>query len=368
MNLAIMFAYIKNSYSAEPIYLPHNSRPYALMSSNQTDWTTLMRLTIQQLRYFLKTAEIGSVSKAAQALGVSQSTLSEALSQAEATVGFSILSRGRKGVTPTPLGGEFLEYARRVVVHMDALEARFVHKPTDSNKFVISSVSFGFAWEALLKVSRYPGNKNRDICWYLNAPSQVIEMVCTGQAEIGLINLVPGQERASLKMVESAQLEFHELLQASLYAMMAPSHPLASKKIATEEELAEYPFFSVDQYTQTELLREDGQRIHSDSDPRKGEPEAFGIKAPNGIVISPAQLVQNIASANGYTTWCRLLPKTFARDAIVSMPIDTQEKFHIGYVCHKGQHLSEIAEQLLDAIREFDHGDNVPDRLSVKVS
>ena len=107
-----------------------------------------MRITVQQLRYFLKTIETGSVSKAAQALGVSQSTLSEALSQVEDLVGFTIINRSRKGATATPAGAEFLEYARRVVGNMDALEERFVGATPKPNRFVVSSVSLGASGRA----------------------------------------------------------------------------------------------------------------------------------------------------------------------------------------------------------------------------
>lgn len=321
-----------------------------------------MRLTVQQLRYFLKTAEMGSVSKAAQALEVSQSTLSEALSQAELILGFAVLLRSRKGVAPTPLGGEFLEYAQRVISNMDALEARFGLANGGRPRFGVSSVSFGFAWEALLKISRYPENKKFEVCWYLDIPSQVFEHVNTQQTEIGLINLTPGQERASLKMVEDANLEFHELLQARLFAMVNPEHPLVQKNVVTDEELQEYPFYSVDQFAQTELLRNRNERTLSET--RADERKAYGIKAPNGVLISPALLAQSIAPMNGYTVWCRYLPNSFTRDDVVSIPIDTDNRLVIGYVCRKNQKLSQTAQQLLDAIREFGDGSTVPGRLS----
>ncbi len=328
-----------------------------------------MRITVQQLRYFLKTAEIGSVSKAAQALNISQSTLSEALTQVESAAGFEILSRSRKGVTPTAPGNEFLEYAQRVVADMDALETRFFDSAHSENRFGVASASFGFAWEALLKVSRFPENKKYETYWYLDVPTQIVKHINAGDAEIGLLNLIPGNERSTIKVVEDADFEFHELLRAPLYAMMNPSHPLASKKSVTDEELSNYPFFSVDQYVQQELSRRapcaNNNKSSKPLGSRGAESELFGIKAPNGVLISPAQLVQSIANVNGYTIWCRFLPNSFTRDEVVSMPVETPNRLCIGYVCRKDQQLSRMAQQLIDAIREFGaEGSRVPDRLS----
>ena len=68
-----------------------------------------------QIEAFLKIVEIGSVTKAADALFISQSTLSDRLAKLEAELGVELCVRGQgiKGVHITDKGKSFLDFAKR---------------------------------------------------------------------------------------------------------------------------------------------------------------------------------------------------------------------------------------------------------------
>lgn len=90
-------------------------------------------MTIQFLRYIVLVAEIGSITKAARQLHISQPSLSAALKEAEKEVGFAIFTRSRNGIALTKEGVEFLGYARQVIQEMNLLEDRFIlNKPKNS--------------------------------------------------------------------------------------------------------------------------------------------------------------------------------------------------------------------------------------------
>ena len=65
-------------------------------------------MTLRQYEAFLKTVECASVSAAAQALGVSQSALTQLLAGLERDCGFPLLVRNRGGVHLTPAGKALL--------------------------------------------------------------------------------------------------------------------------------------------------------------------------------------------------------------------------------------------------------------------
>lgn len=71
--------------------------------------------SLAQLRALLAVADAGGFSEAAAELGVSQSTLSEAISKLEALAGRPLLRRGRGGTVPTPAGERMLTHARAAV-------------------------------------------------------------------------------------------------------------------------------------------------------------------------------------------------------------------------------------------------------------
>ncbi|WP_292952091.1 LysR family transcriptional regulator, partial [Neptuniibacter sp. UBA847] len=65
-------------------------------------------------RAFLVTAEEGSLSAAARALGMTQPTLGRQVSALEAELGVALFERGNRGLELTPSGLELLEYVRKM--------------------------------------------------------------------------------------------------------------------------------------------------------------------------------------------------------------------------------------------------------------
>lgn len=86
--------------------------------------TTTGLPSLAQLRALLAVTDAGGFSEAAAELGVSQSTLSEAVGKLEALAGRPLLRRGRGGTVPTPAGERMLVHARAAVqAAVDALLA-----------------------------------------------------------------------------------------------------------------------------------------------------------------------------------------------------------------------------------------------------
>jgi LysR family transcriptional regulator, hydrogen peroxide-inducible genes activator len=71
--------------------------------------------TIRQLRYFCSLAETRHFRRAAEAMGVSQPSLSLQIANLETLLGTALVERGRGPVTLTPAGREVLALARRTL-------------------------------------------------------------------------------------------------------------------------------------------------------------------------------------------------------------------------------------------------------------
>ncbi len=72
------------------------------------------QMTIAQIGYFLAAEEAGSLTQAAEDLGISQPTLSEQIRRLEQHLGVSLFTRAKQGLTLTEAGRQFLPHARRV--------------------------------------------------------------------------------------------------------------------------------------------------------------------------------------------------------------------------------------------------------------
>jgi len=72
------------------------------------------------LRYFLAVAELGSFSKAAARVSVTQPTLSVGIAKLEQEVGARLFERTTRRVSLTPAGSKFLGHARRITQEFEA--------------------------------------------------------------------------------------------------------------------------------------------------------------------------------------------------------------------------------------------------------
>ncbi|MDR9863387.1 MULTISPECIES: transcriptional regulator CynR [Pseudomonas] len=77
-------------------------------------------MLLRHLRYLLAVADHGGFTRAAEALHVSQPTLSQQIRQLEETLGVILFDRTSRTVKPTDAGEAYIECARRVLVELEA--------------------------------------------------------------------------------------------------------------------------------------------------------------------------------------------------------------------------------------------------------
>ena len=81
-------------------------------------------LDLRRLRYFVKVAELGSLTRAAEALHVAQPALSQHMRSLEEEFGVKLLVRGSRGVALTEAGQRLLDEARAMLSGVKSLVER----------------------------------------------------------------------------------------------------------------------------------------------------------------------------------------------------------------------------------------------------
>ena len=71
---------------------------------NNSHETAVLSMSMKKYEAFVRTVELGSLTKAAQALDSTQSRISHVLKDLEESFGFPLLRRSRKGVELTEAG------------------------------------------------------------------------------------------------------------------------------------------------------------------------------------------------------------------------------------------------------------------------
>lgn len=148
-------------------------------------------MTLTQLRAFLVVATLGTFSAAAQALHMSQPSVSELVKRVEETYGVALFVRGTRRLSLTSAGEELLPYARRAAEAADAADIALRSLTSLSGGVATFGLPRNANYYFLARLlerfhTRYPDVRLRVIG--LNSV-EVAEAVVSGDLEAGLLVL-----------------------------------------------------------------------------------------------------------------------------------------------------------------------------------
>jgi len=188
---------------------------------------------LRRLEIFLKVAELGSFSRAADALFLTQPTVSEHVRALEDELGVQLLDRLGRGTTPTKAGTLLLGYARRLLtLSREARQAIEQFQGRVSGELVLggSTIPGEYVLPALIGAFRgkYP---DVSISLRIGASRQVQEWVEQGHVEVGVVGALPA----------SRTLETRQLMADDLVLVVPPEHPWVARKTVTVEDVKREP-------------------------------------------------------------------------------------------------------------------------------
>lgn len=190
------------------------------------------------LRAFCEAARWGSLTRAADHLGLGQSAISHAISRLESAMGLRLLDRSRAGVVPTEAGARLLEAVEPAFESID--EAVRSTRADDRTATVSLSVSTSLAGWWLLP--RLPDFKRRH-------PEVNLRLVTT-DTDLG-IDSTALDLWIPLGIVERPNLEATELCHEALIPVAAPSLAselrTAGRQALTPGDLATAPLLHLEE-------------------------------------------------------------------------------------------------------------------------
>ena len=197
-------------------------------------------MDLRQLEIFAKVAELGSFSRAAQALFLTQPTVSEHIRTLEDELGVRLLDRLGRGAAVTKGGALLLGYAQRMLaLAREARQAMESFQGRMSGDLLVGASTIPGEYILPALIGRFK-DKFPDIAITLliGGSQAVSDWVLEGRAELGVVGARPGPRA----------LESRELLPDDIALIVGGGHPWQGRKDVTLEELQGEPL----------LLREEG--------------------------------------------------------------------------------------------------------------
>ncbi|MEE1239541.1 MAG: LysR family transcriptional regulator [Acutalibacteraceae bacterium] len=198
-------------------------------------------MNILHLKYAVEIANKKSISRAAENLYMGQPNLSRAIKELEENLKITIFNRTPKGITITPEGEEFLQYARRIVNQVDEVEEIYKNGRKPKQDFSVcvpraSYISYAFAEFAKGIKTDIPA----DVFYKETNSSRTIGNVIKGEYNLGIVRFQTAFERYFKSMFEEKHLNAEIITDFKYVLLMSKNHPLSAKKEIYCKDLAPY--------------------------------------------------------------------------------------------------------------------------------
>lgn len=299
-------------------------------------------MTLQQLHYIVELSKHNSISAAAQALFIAQPSLSTAVKELEKEFHITILERNRHGISFTPEGLEFLNYANHIIEQTTSLREHFSPQQEGEKKLrlSISSQHYMFAVDALTDyLQSIIRNPRYTITFREGRTSQVIQDVITQRSQIGIIFISKMTQKFMERTLRKNGLEFTELFSYPPYVFMNTAHPLSKYASLSIEQLAPYPYI---QYTQEEDSYQFSEEIII--------PDINPERAIN--ITDRSTLFSVIASTDAYTVGTGILFRAWDYWPIVSIPMkNLLDIMRVGWIKSQTTNLPPTARDYIEQLK-----------------
>jgi DNA-binding transcriptional LysR family regulator len=191
-------------------------------------------LDTREIRYFVAVAADLSFKTAAERLGVSQSTLSQAMSRLEHHLGTALFARGkRRAPELTPSGRILFAEARGLLEHVDNITALVADDPSETIPLKISSFSSTFAGLVPLVIPRLRKRSPKTKVSLVSVDESALETaILHSRVDVGFARVLRGPRG----------VKYTFLADEPLVAVLHHEHPLAERDTVALAELAEEPF------------------------------------------------------------------------------------------------------------------------------
>ena len=290
-----------------------------------------MAFTLRQLQYFVAVAEQGSVTRAAQNLSISQSSVTEALKELESDLGVELFDRHPRGLSITHNGHQFLRHATKILSTVSDARTSFSGQQNATGGTLnigVTSLVAGYVLSDLL--ARYrrvcPGvevSAIEDNGGYLE------HLLVGGELDVAVMVISNLRDRMALQA---------EIIETSPYRLWLPmGHPLVSADIISVADITREPLImlTIDEIEENtgKLLTALGARPHVAFRTRSVEAVRSLVATGAGVALLP-DLV--------YRPWSLEGDRIESRDVSGSLPV-----VQVGMVWRKGSSLPQAARDFV---------------------
>jgi DNA-binding transcriptional LysR family regulator len=194
-------------------------------------------MEIRQLQYFATIVRTGGFRNAAEALCVSQATLSEQIKALEHELGVRLVERGGRGISLTHAGSVFLGRAERLLADVKATrEEMLEYAQLERGQLVTGAVTgSGISWLPSFIAAFLRRHPNLDMRLVERTSSLLLRLLETADVHVACL-LVPAAGAPAVLSLPG--ISTRRVYTRDLVVVVSPRHRLAGRSSVTLDDLA----------------------------------------------------------------------------------------------------------------------------------
>lgn len=297
-------------------------------------------MTLKQILYVRAVSKAGSIGKAAEALFISQSSLSESIQNLEREYDMVLFERTSRGISLTRQGEEFLKDTQLLSNIYQDLDDKYKNRKSDREHFCVSSLHHVSGIDAFEHIVSQPKNQKYHLGYFEGNMDQVLQDVETNRSDVGVLFFTSDSRSTIIKACNRRNIFFQHMKYDLLHIYVYKTHPLAGRGSVTLAEIQQHPFISYEEchpssarFTPTRRQWDPQQQIISVSD----RAMAYSV----------------LALGSAYVTGSGYLTQEDCRRSLVTAPITDLGQIEIGYICNPARALSELALEYIEWLKKI---------------
>lgn len=196
-------------------------------------------MNLHQIRCALEVSRVGSITRAAENLYISQPNLSRTIKELEQELGVRLFHRSTQGMRPTLQAAQFFRYAQNILQQMDELQE--LYQPhEESQRLLVAGVQSGYLNRAFASFANRLEQLPAELSYQQMESGRVLEEISKGYVQIGLVRYPCRYEEHFREQFAKAGVASRTLVRFHPHLLMAQEHPLAGEKVIQLEQLSGY--------------------------------------------------------------------------------------------------------------------------------
>ncbi len=290
-------------------------------------------MELRELKYFLAVAREQSISKAAEALFITQPNLSRQMQNLEKEIGQQLFIRGTRKITLTETGQLLRKRAEEIIDLYNKTESELTAPITDVSGDIYIGGGESYALQSIAKTIHNVQNEFPNVKFHLFSGDSAIisERLDKGLIDFGIF-------------IEPFDLSKYEHLRLPLYdiwgVLMRKDSPLAEKKYITPKDLWDKPLIRSRQSLGKNKV----------SDWFLKSTEELNIVATGNLLYNMSLLVEE---GVGYAVTLDKIINTTGNSNLCFKPLYPELISHLDIAWKKYQVFSKCAEIFLNHLQEI---------------